>query len=179
MTDLPDPLLDLSPRARQIVGAARGMLERDGWGAITMRDLADEVGMRAPSLYKHFGGKEALKTAIVAVALAESGAALRPVSTVGSLLTAYRRVARDNPNLYRLATVGALDREGLPDGLEDWSGRPFFEATGDAHAAQALWAAAHGMAILEIDGRFPAGTAPDETWAELARRFTPSATGPW
>ncbi|TWS20964.1 TetR/AcrR family transcriptional regulator [Tsukamurella asaccharolytica] len=160
-----------SPRARQIVEVARALLERDGWERVTMRDLADEVGIRAPSLYKHFAGKDALKSALVAVALAESGAALRPVSDVAALLRDYRTVARENPNLYRLATVGPLDREELPDGLEEWSGHPFFEVTGDPHAAQALWSAAHGMAILEIDGRFPGGGAPDATWDELARRF--------
>lgn len=166
-----DPLRSATPRARQIVDAARGLLEREGWDRVTMRDLADDVGIRAPSLYKHFANKDALKAVLVGVALAESGAALRPVTGVSDLLTAYRAVARGNPNLYRLATVGPLDRPALPDGLEEWSGAPFFEVTGDAHAAQALWAAAHGMAILEIDGRFPTGTAPDETWAELARRF--------
>ncbi len=161
-----------TPRARQIVAAARVLLEREGWERVTMRDLADEIGIRAPSLYKHFANKDAVKSALVAVALAESGAALRPVSDVAGLLRDYRAVARANPNLYRLATVGPLDREALPDGLEEWSGSPFFEVTGEAHAAQALWAAAHGMAILEIDGRFPTGGAPDETWDELARRFT-------
>ncbi|GAB3131193.1 TetR/AcrR family transcriptional regulator [Tsukamurella serpentis] len=166
-----DPLRHATPRARQIVETARTLLERDGWEAVTMRDLADEIGIRAPSLYKHFAGKDALKSALVAVALAESGAALRPAGTVDELLVAYRAAAGANPNLYRLATVGPLDRAALPDGLEEWSGAPFFEVTGDPHAAQALWAAAHGMAILEIDGRFPSGSAPDRTWRELARRF--------
>lgn len=167
-----DPLRTLTPRARQIVDAARDLLERDGWDAVTMRVLADEIGIRASSLYKHFASKDAVKAVLVAVALAESGAALRPTRTVEQLLARYRRIARDNPNLYRLTTVGPLDRSALPGGLEEWSGAPFFEVTGDPHAAQALWAAAHGMAILEIDGRFPTGTAPDATWHELARRFS-------
>lgn len=169
--DEPDPLRTATPRARQIVETARTLLEREGWERITMRDLADEIGIRAPSLYKHFASKEAVKSALVGVALAESGAALRPITDVVTLLRDYRAVACANPNLYRLATVGPLDRAALPHGLEEWSGSPFFEVTGDPHAAQALWAAAHGMAILEIDGRFPTGTAPDATWDELARRF--------
>ena len=86
------------------------------------------------------------------------------------LLGVYRSVARATPNLYRLATVGPLDRGALPDGLEEWSGAPFFEVAGDPLAAQALWASAHGMAILEIDGRFP-GSELDRTWAELAAKF--------
>ncbi len=165
-----DPVRTATPRVRQIVGAARALLERDGWDRVTMRDLADEIGIRAPSLYKHFASRSALKSVLVAIALAESGAALRPVTDAATLLRDYRAVAVANPNLYRLATVGPLDRDALPHGLEEWSGRPFFEVTGDPHVAQALWAGAHGMAILEIDGRFPGGEL-DRTWAELATKF--------
>ena len=71
-----------------------------------------------------------------------------------------------------LATGGRLDRSALPPGLEDWSGRPFLDATGDPHRAQALWAAVHGMVVLELDGRFPTGTAPEATWRELVRHFS-------
>ncbi len=155
----------------QIITAGREILDATGPASVTMQAVAARVGVRAPSLYKHFANKDALKAVLVGLALAESGAALRPVRDVAALLRDYRAVALAQPNLYRLATVGPLDREALPAGLEEWSGAPFFEVTGDSHAAQALWAAAHGMASLEIDGRFPTGTAPEATWAELARRF--------
>ena len=45
------------PRRRQIVEAARQILERDGESALTMRRLAADLGMKAPSLYKHFPDK--------------------------------------------------------------------------------------------------------------------------
>lgn len=41
-------------RAQQVVDAAREVLERDGPAALTMRRIAGDVGIRAPSLYKHF-----------------------------------------------------------------------------------------------------------------------------
>ncbi|WP_404380224.1 TetR/AcrR family transcriptional regulator [Knoellia locipacati] len=166
----PSPLL--TARARAVRDAARVVLERQGWETLTMRTLADELGIAAPSLYKHFAGKEALKAQLVALALKEFGEAVRPVSTVGTLVRRYRAVATANPQLYRLATSGSLDRDTLPPGLEDWSGSPFFEATGDPHRAQALWAAVHGMVILELDGRFPTGRAPEATWRELVRHFS-------
>ncbi|MCW7538207.1 TetR/AcrR family transcriptional regulator [Aquabacterium sp. A7-Y] len=40
------------------------MRER-GYAAMTMRDLAGAVGIRAPSLYKHFDSKQALLTSIL------------------------------------------------------------------------------------------------------------------
>ena len=43
--------------------------------------------------------------------------------------------------------------------------------TGEPHRAQALWSFAHGMVILELDGRFPAGSDLDRTWAEGAAAF--------
>lgn len=167
-----DPTRLLTPRAREVVDAARTVLERQGWDTLTMRVLADELGIAAPSLYKHVASKDALKTQLIALALKESGEALRPVTTVAKLVKRYREVARANPQLYRLSTSGPLDRAALPPGLEEWSGSPFFEATGDPHQGQALWASAHGMVILELDGRFPTGTAPESTWRELVRHFS-------
>ena len=166
-----DPTLLLTPRAREVLEAARTVLERQGWDTVTMRNLADELGIAAPSLYKHFASKDALKTQLVALALKEFGEAVRPVTTVAALVGRYREVATAQPQLYRLSTSGPLDRQALPPGLEDWSGRPFLDATGEPHRAQALWAAAHGMVILELDGRFPTGTAPERTWSELVEHF--------
>ena len=40
-------LSGLTPRARQIVTAARGVLESEGADAVTMRRVADELGVRA------------------------------------------------------------------------------------------------------------------------------------
>ncbi|MEO7268290.1 MAG: TetR/AcrR family transcriptional regulator [Knoellia sp.] len=167
-----DPARLLTPRAREVLDAARTVLERQGWDTLTMRILADELGIAAPSLYKHFASKDALKTQLVAIALKENGEALRPVTTVAKLVRNYRELARVNPQLYRLSTSGPLDRAALPPGLEEWSGTPFFEAAGDPHRGQALWASAHGMVILELDGRFPTGTAPESTWKELVRHFS-------
>lgn len=161
----------------QIVDAARMLLERDGWAALSMRALAHQLGIKAPSLYKHFDSKDALRVALAGIALAESGARLHAVMDGGGgvpeLLTAYRQQAHAHPHLYRLATTGPLPRADLPDGLEDWSGAPFFLATGgDPHLAQALWSLAHGMTILELDQRYPSGSAPDESWHAAATLFT-------
>ena len=167
-----DPARLLTPRAREELAAPRTVLEREGWQTLTMRTLADELGIAAPSLYKHFASKDALRTQLIALALKEFGEAVRPVTTVSTLVRRYREVAADHPQLYRLATSGSLDRGALPPGLEEWSGSPFFEATGKPHRAQALWAAVHGMVVLELDGRFPTGTAPEATWRELVAHFS-------
>ena len=162
-------------RADDVVTAARRVLGRDGPTGLTMRSVADELGIKAPSLYKHVAGKAAIEVELVAAALTEMGEALHATlvedGSTAALLATYRRKARAEPDMYRLATTGSLPREQLPPDLEDWAGEPFLTVTGEPHRAQALWSFAHGMVILELDGRFPAGSDLDRTWAEGAAAF--------
>ncbi len=144
-----------------------------------MRRLAEEIGIKAPSLYKHFANKREVEAALVDEALREMGAelheALRQPGRRGStaaVLDAYREVALRGPHLYRLATGPDMPRELLADGLEEWAGEPFYLATGEPHLAQAMWAFAHGMAILEIEERFLPGSDLAKTWSAGAGAFS-------
>jgi len=162
----------------EAVAAARRIVEEHGLPALTMRRLADELGMQAPSLYKHFSGKAAVELAMVDDAMFELGDACHRAlhqpgtgSRLVDLVTVYRRYCVAHPNLYRLATGGPLDRDGLTEGLEEWAGNPWFVVTGDPSLAQALWSFAHGMVVLEIDGRYPPGSDLDRTWLAGAAAF--------
>src|SRR5689334_16456765 len=64
-------------RRAQIVAAARRLLEEDGPDALSMRNVAAEIGIRAPSLYEHVADKRALESAIIAAGLHEQGVAYR------------------------------------------------------------------------------------------------------
>ena len=48
---------------------------------------------------------------------------------------------------------------------------------GDADTARALWAFAHGMTILELNGRFPAGADLDAAWVKGVEAFRPRIIG--
>jgi AcrR family transcriptional regulator len=168
-----------SPRAQDLVRAAFAILDDDGPEALTMRRLADDLGMRAPSLYKHVPDKATLEAALIEDVLFDMGDALHaaladpgPGGVVASVLHAYRTTSLVCPNRYRLATSGRLRRDLLPPCLEEWAGQPFFFAAGDPYRSQALWSLAHGMVILEIDGRYPEGSDLDRTWAAAAAAFT-------
>ncbi|RFU41979.1 TetR/AcrR family transcriptional regulator [Actinomadura logoneensis] len=166
------------PRARQIVDAARELLETEGADALTMRRIADRLGIRAPSLYKHFPDKQAVEAELIAQGLAEMAdvqeAALareaeRPLAPEGerplvALGAAYRAYALAHPHLYRLMTEGPLPRHLLPDGLEQRAALPLVRTVPDEHRARAVWAFAHGMVTLEMDGRFPPGADLDRAW---------------
>ena len=170
---------DLSPRAREVVAAARELLEEEGYDALSMRRLGERLGIRAPSLYKHLPDKRALETALIAAGFEEWAAefeeAAEAEEPLTALVAAYRAFARAHPHLYRLMTERPLERSRLPAGLEERAAAPIVAAAGgDADLARAMWAFAHGMTILELDGRFPPGADLDAAWvagvAALARR---------
>lgn len=168
-----------SPRVGEIVTMAHEILEDEGRPALTMRHLADRIGIRAPSLYKHFPNKAALEAALVDDAFAEMGIALhgaldRPGrrNLVAAVLDTYHGTAIESPNLYRLTTGPDIPRSLLTPGLEAWSGEPFYLVTGEPHLAQALWACAHGLTILEIENRFMDDSDLDRTWRSAAAAFT-------
>jgi AcrR family transcriptional regulator len=163
---------ELSPRGREIVIAARALLDAEGAGALSMRRIAERLGIRAPSLYKHVPDKRALEAALISDGFAEvadrfAGAvAAAPDAPLEALGRAYRAFAHEHPHLYRLMTEKPLDRESLAPGVEDRAAAPLMAAAGgDADRARAAWAFAHGMAILELNGRFPPGADLDAAWA--------------
>ena len=167
---------DVSPRRAQIVAAARAILETEGPDALTMRSVAARLGIRAPSLYKHVADKEELEALLIAEALRGMGEALRAAMAelppraarrrvLHAIAGGYRAWALAHPHLYRLATEGELPRDRLPDGLEVWTSEPLVRAAGSQDRARATWAFAHGMTILELDGRFPPDADLDRAWA--------------
>ena len=174
----PDPPAPRSARMAQIVEAARRLLEDEGPGSLTMRRLAEELGMQAPSLYKHVPGKTGVELAIIEDVLGDIGEVSHraihqpgPDGPLFALVNAYRRHSLAHPSLYRLATGGPLLRDQLPSGLEEWAGNPWFVVTGDPILSQALWSFAHGMVILELDDRYPPGSDLDAIWRSGAAAF--------
>lgn len=136
-----------------------------------MRRLGEAVGIRAPSLYRHFRDKAAVETALIETGFAELRAALdagfaRDGESLMTLGRVFREFARSQPHLYRLLTTGRLPRERLRPGVEAHAAAPLMRVTrGDADLARSFWAFAHGMVILELDDRFPPGADLDAAWA--------------
>jgi AcrR family transcriptional regulator len=165
----------LSPRAQEIVAAARALLEEEGPDGLSMRRVADRLGIRAPSIYKHLADKQALENALVSAGFEELasvfGAALESDDRLGALAVAYRRFALEHPHLYRLMTDRPLQRERLEPGVEDRAAAPVGEVAGDPDLARAVWAFAHGMTILELNGRFPPDADLDAAWKRGLEAF--------
>jgi AcrR family transcriptional regulator len=166
----------LTSRAREVVGVGRRVLEQEGRDALTMRRVAEELGIRAPSLYKHLPHKEALETAIIAAGFEEAAAAFEAAvdgaeDPFAAFAAAYRAFAADHPHLYRLMTERPLPREHLPAGLEARAAAPLLRAMGNPSRARAAWAFLHGMTILELDERFPVDAWTEAAWTDGIAAF--------
>ncbi|WP_083255009.1 TetR/AcrR family transcriptional regulator [Amycolatopsis orientalis] len=162
----------MSERTGQIVDAARVLIDEGGSAALTMRALGERLGIRAPSLYKHFPDKGAVEAQVIALALRELASELERAGSLDALASAYRAYALEHPHLYRLMNSGPLPRHLLPAGVEDAAALPLVRAVGgDMDRARAVWAFAHGMVILELDGRFPPDADLDSAWRTGLKAF--------
>ncbi|MEV1330360.1 TetR/AcrR family transcriptional regulator [Micromonospora costi] len=163
----------LVSRRGEVVDAAERILEREGPDAVTMRRLAEELRIQAPSLYKHVAGKTDIEAALQQRALERLGAALAEAGAdLATLVAAYRRWALEHPRLYEISARHSLDRPRLAPGVEAAAAAPLLRVTGgNIAAARAIWGLAHGLVDLELANRFPPGADLDAAWAHAIDAF--------
>ncbi len=159
---------DRAAREHRIVAAARAIAEREGWDAVTVRRLADEIEYSQPVLYSHFKNRDAIVAAVAVEGFKELTAALREAASgstgrnaLKNVALAYLAFALDRPALYdamfvlptdlRFAEAGT--RPELRAGFEALAAvvAPFCVEVADV--TETFWAALHGVATLERSGR--------------------------
>jgi AcrR family transcriptional regulator len=159
-----------------IVAAARHLLEERGTDALTMRDVADAVGVQAPSLYKRVRGRSDLLRLILEDVTDELTAAVDaaagsgdPAADLRAIAAAYRKFAHGNPVAYNLlyapqAVPGAIARSQRSSATLL---RLVAEVAGQRHAlpaARMLVAWANGFITMELAGAFRLGGDLEEAW---------------
>lgn len=159
-------------RRARLLDAARELFEQGGPEALTIRALGSAVGIKGPSVYKHFPDKTAVEDALTVAVLHERAAALAAVEpTFAVLADAYRTWAVDHPHLHRLIHGRPLNRE-LTEGVEFLAAAPLKSALdGDMDLARAAWATIAGLVDLELADRFPPGTDVTRVYAAAARAY--------
>ena len=132
-----------------------------------MRNLADRLHIKAPSLYKHVEGRDQIIAELQAYGIQQFGQAIASAKkSKRAKALAYRRWALENPHLYEVTLRTPLLRDRLPSGLEEGVTKMIIEITGKDHEhARAVWALMHGLVDLEIAGRFPENADLDKTWS--------------
>jgi AcrR family transcriptional regulator len=162
-----------------ILSAARAILEEDGLDAVVMSRVADRVGVRGPSLYKHVTDRAALIRAVGEAVTADLARQLLLAVSTGDAradLTAtahaYRAFVLANPNGYGLLFAHlSPDLQPDPAAIAELA-RPIVEAMSamvgpdDAlPAARTFVAWAHGFVSMELAGAFRLGGGLDEAYA--------------
>lgn len=174
----PEQLVELRARAAE---AATRLFAEHGYAAVTMRALADELGVSAMTPYRYLpGGKDELIALVRTSAFRRFADALEagiaksrdPEDRLRRLKQAYLAFAVAQPDAYRIMFElrGAEDTRRWPE-LDAQAARAFGVLHGavrtaiDARVlegdsltiAHILWAGAHGLASLHLAGRLSAG----------------------
>jgi AcrR family transcriptional regulator len=158
-------------RDELIAAAGRLLAADDDIGSLSLRGVAREAGVAAPSVYLHFASKEALLRAVVSAHFAElqraieTGVAsgLDPTSRLLAGCLAYCRYAVEQPSSYQLlfntprpdikdagfaGTSGAAAFQTLVDGVTACIAAGVARPGDPFRMATDVWSALHGTASL-------------------------------
>ncbi len=175
---------------RALTETAARLLAEEGPAAISTRRLAREVGTSTTAVYTHFGGKDDLVRAMCIEGfdrLARRMARVRrtddPVTDLTGLARAYRRNALANPHLYAVMFGGRTMPDYAPTAEDRGYGWPTLAHLADTaercvaagrfdpappyDLAVRLWATAHGLVSLELDGFFPVRAEADRHYEHM------------
>lgn len=153
-----------------ILSGARAIGVREGWKAVTIRSVAQELGYASPLLYEHFRDKEDLLTQIAVRALGQLEASLSEKlpsdrhAAVVSMVERYWSFMLEHTQLYRLVngmdgvpidkTVVSQSAQSLCKMVERVVQPLLGENAGAADGqilADEIWALLHGMSALYMD----------------------------
>jgi len=172
----------------EVVAAAAGLADEIGYAGLTMGLLAERLGVRTPSLYKHVGGLEDLQHQLATLAMTEVGDVVRDAvqglagaDALAALLHAVRDYVTRHPGRY-MATGGGGGAvlRGPDDPLLAASARVLATIAAVLrgygigedemdHAIRTIRCTIHGFAVLESSGGFQWSNDPDESFEWMIR----------
>ncbi len=169
-----------------IVGAALTFLDREGWDALTINALANQLGTKGPSLYNHVQSLDDLRRTVRMRVIDDIIGMLNTVGegrsrddAVMAMASAYRSYAHHHPGRYSAFTR-------MPLGGDD----PEYTAATHAaagpviavlasygldgenafYAALEFWSALHGFVLLEMTGVMD-GVDTDAVFTDMVVRL--------
>lgn len=148
-----------------ILDAARSIVVRQGFDALSMRKIAEVVGYSPASLYLHFSGRDAIAHALCIEGYAQLLASLHmhdslldPGERVKAMAHTYAAFGRAHPELYQLIfmqnpayTDAAFS---APEAAGESTLSLFTQALASSDnppaAAEIVWTALHGIVSLSL-----------------------------
>ena len=163
----------------RVVLEAERLIDEPGQGRLTLAALAQELGVRQPSLYKHIDGMDGLQRSItirarheLADTLGRAAVGRARAEAIRSLARAYRQWAVEHPGRY-----AATQRAPIPGDAEDNAASEAvvrvvldilagYHLVGDSaiDAARTLRAAMHGFVSLETNDGFGLPVSVDRSY---------------
>ncbi|MGW7579308.1 TetR/AcrR family transcriptional regulator [Streptomyces sp. NPDC054765] len=156
-----------------LIAGARELLKEKGTGNFSLSELARRVGVSTAAPYRHFESREALLGAVAAQGYEELLRRLEegvrpgvsPVEQLKLFGIGYLAFAADHPELFQVMFNGRYNEEaGGPRGA---AFAPMIHYVEQAQAAgllptdvpsyevaRFLWATAHGLTVLHLNGGF-------------------------
>ncbi len=156
-------------RERRITATARLIAEREGWNAVTIRRLAEEIEYSQPVIYSHFENRDAIVAAVAVEGFREITSKLQVAArettdhrkALENAATAYLAFARRHAALYEaMFTLPTGLRFAEPETRSEL--RAAFAAlaavvtpfcTNAELSTETFWASLHGLAELERSER--------------------------
>ncbi len=168
----------------RVVDEAERLADEVGLHDFTLAALADRLGVRQPSLYKHVAGMDGLQRSIavrakdeLADTLGRAAVGRARADALESMADAYRRWATRHPGRYA-ATLRAPE----PGDVEDQRASAAIASVvyevlsgyglhGDdaVDATRALRSSLHGFVVLETGGGFGLPVDVDRSYARMVR----------
>lgn len=168
------------PTPDAIADAAYRIYVADGLPGLSMRNVANRIGVTATALYRHFDGKDALIEAVsergfhlFSADLLRKPVARDPRRRVLQILDRYREFAFQQPTLFHLMFASPRRRlrrfpadfsahrssvfDELRHSVERGQAGGRIRRGGSLEIALDLWAHAHGLLSLYQVGRFGDG----------------------
>jgi AcrR family transcriptional regulator len=165
-----------------VIRAAADMIDKRGWKSLKLSDLADYLGVRAPSLYSHIGGLPELKRELQLMSLKKMEKCLGWAlagrdrdAAVLALAQSYREFATEHPGLYEIMMkpIDKADAELENARLEVVRiaraclvGYSLSEDD-EWHVIRAIRSVVHGFVSLECDGHFERPIDENESFRRL------------
>ncbi|SDU83001.1 DNA-binding transcriptional regulator, AcrR family [Microlunatus sagamiharensis] len=168
-----------------VTAAAAALADEVGLGGLSMGLLAERLGVRTPSLYKHVANQADLLHRVAVLAAVELGDALRDATqgragtdALEAAAQAMRAYVTQHPGRY--AAGNAVPPTGPEDPLTVAVDRVLrsFSAVlrgyalpreQETHALRTVRSTLHGFAVLEAEGGFRFATDVDASFAWLVR----------
>ena len=159
----------------RILDAARNIVRREGFGALTVRKIADAIEYAPGTLYLYFENRDAIAQELsfegfrkLLEAFAPAEAIVDPVARLEAIVRAYVRFGMEHPETYRLIFMedpqlttavfkaagddpGQRAYRALLDPLEELRKAGRLRRGADVQAlADTLWAVVHGIVSLKL-----------------------------